>query len=353
MTRLRIIALGVMLLAGRPDVWSRITPALRDSLPPSSGEEVWELISPPLMGGVESADGDRSALERYSRLELNARMSTLSSLSETDSSAGDANASVPWYSYFANVPADWVGIWNVSTSKSGAPVLGIAAGSTLAMMTADRPVWNSMHRWYRHSRSTMRLNSLFVSFGSGTSHLALAAGIAGLGLAAGDARALRTAGEIAESFLACGTVVQLLKHLSGRESPAAATSRNGRWFLMPNQGAYARDVPKYDAFPSGHLATSMSTLTVIVENYPELKPWLQPLGYAVIGCVGVGLCSTGMHWWSDFPIGLYLGYRFGEIAAHRTDPAETKAKSSALSRLSVSPLITSRAEGVTFLYHLQ
>ncbi len=199
----------------------------------------------------------------------------------------------------------------------------------------------------------MRLNSFFVSLGQGSSHLALAAGIAGVGFAIGDARALRTAGEITESFLACGTVVQLLKHVTGRESPASATSRNGRWSLMPNQGAYLHDVPKYDAFPSGHLATSMSTLTVIVENYPELKPWLQPLGYAVIGCVGIGLCSSGMHWWSDFPVGLYLGYRFGMAASHRSEPAAGRAGLSTLSRLSVAPLITSRAEGVTFLYHLQ
>ncbi len=348
MSILRFAVVASLLLAGGSNLWGRIPPGLRDSLPPAPSGVRWWINASALSDGLwQSADAQSTVLR------LDAGLSTPSFFSTADSSVESSNSAVPWYSYLANVPADWIGVWETSTSREGVQTLGLAAGSTLALMTADRPVWNSMHRWYHHSRSTLRWNSFFVSLGQGSSHLALAAGIAGAGVVLGDARALRTAGEIAESFLACGTVVQLLKHVSGRESPSAATSRNGRWSIMPNQGAYLHDVPKYDAFPSGHLATSMSTLTVIVENYPELKPWLQPLGYAVIGCVGVGLCSSGMHWWSDFPVGLYLGYRFGMAASHRPKPGEEKPELSTLSRFSVAPLITSRADGITFLYHLQ
>jgi len=54
---------------------------------------------------------------------------------------------------------------------------------------------------------------------------------------------------------------------------------------------------------------------VIGENYPEIK-WIKPLGYTLTGLLGISMVNTGIHWYSDYPLAIVLGYAFGMIAAH-------------------------------------
>ncbi|HTP13561.1 MAG TPA: phosphatase PAP2 family protein, partial [Bacteroidota bacterium] len=72
----------------------------------------------------------------------------------------------------------------------------------------------------------------------------------------------------------------------------------------------------YDAFPSGHICTSMATVVVIAENYPEVT-WVRPLGYLFCTVIAVGMVNNGIHWYSDYPLGIFLGYSFGMIASHQ------------------------------------
>jgi hypothetical protein len=51
----------------------------------------------------------------------------------------------------------------------------------------------------------------------------------------------------------------------------------------------------------------MSTLTVFTENYPEIK-WIRPVGYSVIGLLGYAMINNNVHWISDYPLALALGY---------------------------------------------
>ena len=157
----------------------------------------------------------------------------------------------------------------------------------------------------------------------------IAAAYALYGFAFNDDRAVRTASQITEVILASGGVVQLLKHLTGRESPFVATTPTGKWNFFPNQIEYAKHVPHYDAFPSGHIATALATLTVIAENYPE-KPWIKWVGYPIIGSIAVGLVSTSIHWWSDIPLGMVIGYSFGMLVSHPEGNKEELHSSSAL-----------------------
>jgi hypothetical protein len=59
----------------------------------------------------------------------------------------------------------------------------------------------------------------------------------------------------------------------------------------------------------------MSTVIVIAENYPELT-WIRPVGYTLLGVIGISMVDIGIHWYSDYPLGLAIGYTFGMIAAH-------------------------------------
>jgi membrane-associated PAP2 superfamily phosphatase len=145
-------------------------------------------------------------------------------------------------------------------------------------------------------------------------HAGIIVAFAGYGLLDDDSRALRTASQAVEAYLATGLTVQLLKRITGRESPICATQSHGRWKFFPKLSTYQKNQPSYYAYPSGHICTAMATLTVIADNYPEER-WIRPAGYTMIGALGVGLVAKGMHWFSDLPLGIAIGYLFGKTVS--------------------------------------
>ena len=135
------------------------------------------------------------------------------------------------------------------------------------------------------------------------------------GLVFNDQRAFRTGSQIVQAVLASGAVIQVLKHVTGRESPFVRSTPTGVWKILPNQVDYHMYVPHFDAYPSGHICTSLATVIVVAENYPEEK-WIRPVGYTFTTLVGLGMLNNGIHWVSDYPLGLFIGYYFGMLAAH-------------------------------------
>lgn len=220
-----------------------------------------------------------------------------------------------WHSMITNLPGDWARFYEEKFQLGSIPKLAGISALTAGLMLTDKQSYEVSDRWYKRSHVTSEVSNLFVAMGDGTSQFGLAGAFAAYGLVKGDDRALRTGSEIAEAVLASGAVVQVLKHLTGRESPFVRSSPTGVWKFFPNQIAYHKHVPAYDAFPSGHICTSLATVVVIAENYPDTK-WIQPVGYVLTGLVGVSMVNRGIHWYSDYPLGLALGYAFGAIAAH-------------------------------------
>jgi len=160
------------------------------------------------------------------------------------------------------------------------------------------------------------LSSGLYYIGDGITELAVNAGFYIYGLAKNDRRALQTAAQLAEGMISVGSWVQILKHLTGHESPEYASVPGGRWRFFPNPIDYHKTVPKYDAFPSGHLATAMMTTTVISMNYPEYK-WIKPLCFTLMGLCGYQMLNNGVHWMGDYPFALALGYSVGKYAFER------------------------------------
>lgn len=256
-----------------------------------------------------------------------------------------------WYTMFARIPGDWKSYGELVFRKESIPGIIAITALTAAAIATDQPVWEASDRFYKSSTAVKDASDFFVFLGDGKPQFGLAGAFAAYGLIAHDNRALRTASQITEAILACGTVIQVLKHVTGRESPFVSTRTNGRWVFFPNQIEYHKHVPHYDAFPSGHIATALATLTVVLENYPELSPWLRPVGYVIVGLIGVGLSNTGIHWWSDYPLGLAMGYQFGMIAAHPEGWPIARAKGSDSTKLTLSPTLTPGIQGVTLAFH--
>ena len=253
-----------------------------------------------------------------------------------------------WHSVITNIPGDWLRFARIAFTERYAPIMAETVGLTAVLVATDNETWQRSHIWYTGSRTVKDISSVGEFFGDGRPQFGVAAAFAAWGFIGGDSRALRTGSQIAETILASGTVVQVLKHITGRESPFVSTRPGGRWDLFPNQIEYAKHVPHYDAFPSGHVTTALATVTVIIENYPEWW-WARPVGYAAVTLLAVSMGNTGIHWYSDYPLAVVLGYSFGMIAAH---PLETWGLDAAAKpgepKLSVAPLLGPEGAGILF-----
>jgi hypothetical protein len=134
-----------------------------------------------------------------------------------------------------------------------------------------------------------------------------------------DYRALNTSSELVEALLSVGITTQTFKRMTGRQSPIAALETGhdgGLWTPFPSFSAYGKHTPYYDAMPSGHMATFMATLVIISTNYPEYK-WIKPVGYSLGGLLAFSMVSNKVHWASDYPVGILIGYMIGKNIAKR------------------------------------
>jgi hypothetical protein len=160
------------------------------------------------------------------------------------------------------------------------------------------------------------LSSSMYFIGDGWTHTSVLTSFLTYGLFTSDARALQTASQMAEGLISVTFMTQLLKHITGRESPFVSTESGGRWDLFPNQVEYHKNVPHYDAFPSGHLASAMMIVTVISENYKEYK-FIKPVGYTLMSILAYQMLNNGVHWASDYPLAIAMGFSLGKLAVSR------------------------------------
>jgi len=163
------------------------------------------------------------------------------------------------------------------------------------------------------------MNSAVYFIGNGGTTMLLSGFFYAFGTLGNDYRALNTSSELVEVLLATGVITQTIKRISGRQSPGPAISSGhpgGHWTPFPSIKAYQTQTSNYDAMPSGHLATFMATITVIAANYPEIK-WIKPVGYTLMGIMAFEMMSSKVHWASDYPLALFIGYVIGRNAAKR------------------------------------
>ena len=257
--------------------------------------------------------------------------------------------SLRWYTMFANIPHDLVRFPRVAFRSSKIPFFVGMTVLTTALIATDDETWRLSDRFHNHSVSIRNGSDFFEYLGDGRPPFGLAAGFALCGFALGDQKELRTGSQLVEGILSCGIVIQTLKHITGRESPQAATSDRGVWRFFPNQRSYQQHQSRYYAFPSGHISTTMATVTVIAENYPEASS-IRPVGYSLVGCLAVSLVNVGYHWYSDFPLGIAMGYMFGMIAAHRGDNLFAFLGNDPYSGLRVLPAVSQEGTGVTLAF---
>ena len=170
---------------------------------------------------------------------------------------------------------------------------------------------------------------------------------------------MQTGSQVAQAMASAGFLTQVIKHITGRVSPfrnytsqevlddgSIINIPEDKWTPFPNQIEYHNHVSHYDAFPSGHMAVCMATVTVIAENYSE-KKWIRPAGYTAMTLLGFQMMNNGVHWVSDHPLSIAMGYYLGKIAVNN---GRKKVSGNNKSNLSIKPIINTNLTGLTFNY---
>jgi len=265
------------------------------------------------------------------------------------------------FDFLYNTGDNFKTLYNKSTDKENLLIWGGITTSTLLLIKYDRELVDASKRLGKKLGITSngKMKSIFdiggfpiyvptdngsalYFLGDGITHVSIMAGFFTHGMMKENDKSLNVSTQLAEGLIGVTIVTQLLKHITGRETPTRSSTKTGKWRWFPNPKTYHIDVPKYDAFPSGHFAVSMMTLTVLAENYPE-NPYIKPIGYTLMSLLGFQMMNNGVHWASDYPLGIAIGYAFGKIASKRErDKAQAK--------WSVKPIQTKDTFGIAMQY---
>jgi membrane-associated phospholipid phosphatase len=233
------------------------------------------------------------------------------------------------FDFITKLPRNFIDTNKDFIAKDHAYYLGGAVAGTLLLLPFDQKLidnsrelaqnWgmnvdNNYHKVAGLIRIPKDVGSALYLMGNGSTIVLLGIGIGTYGLINNDYRAQATASGLMESLILSGVFSQTIKRITGRESPFIAIENGnpgGNWTPFPSFSAFASQTPHYDAMPSGHLTTFMAGLTVIADNYPDAK-WIKPVGYTLAGALCFQMMQSQVHWASDYPIALLLGYFIGK-----------------------------------------
>ncbi|WP_395043362.1 phosphatase PAP2 family protein [Flavobacterium sp.] len=235
---------------------------------------------------------------------------------------------------YRHIPKNLIDFGKFTIQKENLKWDALILGSTLAIIPYDQKILNDANQfgeklggWDKDSQYIKvggflriipkNIPSAVYYIGNGGTTLLLSGLFYGIGkIGKDDYRALTTSNELVEVLLSVGIATQTIKRISGRQSPSVSTKDGGNWTPFPSINAFQNKTPNYDAMPSGHLATYTATIIVIATNYPELK-WIKPVGYTLGGIIAFNMVSTKVHWTSDYPIAILIGYVMGKNIANK------------------------------------
>jgi PAP2 superfamily len=192
--------------------------------------------------------------------------------------------------------------WSVLTEpvrwdKSDLIRASIVSGVTLGLYIVD----DNIQDWVQDNRNSTSddISNIVTELGDGKNVLPPLGLFYLYGHLVKDEKARRTSIECAESFLASGILVQLLKVSFHRKRPNKTDSKDD-W---DGPGLYLSDL----SFPSGHSSTAFSIATVIATEYKN-KPLVPPLAYGVAALTALSRINDDKHWASDVFMGSAIGY---------------------------------------------
>lgn len=273
------------------------------------------------------------------------------------------------------VPSTLKGTWQdmFNTKKSTLLIWGWVISSSVLLYVYDEKIYSNTQKLGRklglgnddHTKSFLRINgvSLFQGpsdvgsslyyIGNGWTQFGIASAFYLTGLSSDDTRAKKTGIQVMNSLFSASIPTQILKRATGREDPYRASSYRGTW--RPFDKNYDKDISAHDAVPSGHLMAATSTFGVIDTNYPEYRNVIRPVGIGLLSLLSFQMVNIGVHWASDYPLALFLGYVSGRRAALNGMNLE-KEVGHATSHWQIDPLfesdfVSNRSYGLSANYY--
>jgi len=196
--------------------------------------------------------------------------------------------------------------------KDWALVAGISA-FTGYLIANDESIYDRIKSYQQKNKWVDDLSPAVTLLGDGNISLGISALFYASGMILKDGKAKDTGKLVLLSLVHSGIVVQLLKHLTGRQRPEADNGTD-RW--EGPSGFFKRYEDNrdmfYDSFPSGHTITVWSTATVIAHQYN--KTFIIPvISYGLATLSGLSRVTEDTHWLSDVVVGAVLGFAIGKF----------------------------------------
>ncbi len=247
---------------------------------------------------------------------------------------------------FTEIPASSKFVFKKSFSKEALPYWGVIAGSTAILYYYDEQIYADLQKRGRdwgignddNTSSAVSISghelvrlpsdtgSFFYFLGDGWMHAAIGGAFLASGQVRSDNYAFNT-GMMLWHGMAVSTIYnQILKRSFGRESPVVSTHNRGNTKPFPSFNEYNTRTATYDAMPSGHVMTATLTFTVISERYPQYNNYTYSIGGVWISALMFQMVNNGVHWASDYPLGIAMGYIFGKAATQISNKSATGLK---------------------------
>ena len=246
-----------------------------------------------------------------------------------------SSSSPPYWRMVTEVPSSSKKVLEQSFSMESLPYWGWILGSSYLLYEYDAPILRETQRLGRNwglgnkdntkayfkvqgiplFRGPTDLSSLMYFLGDGWFYTFIGTSFLWRGSAVGSSRAMNTGWAIFHGMVFSTLFNQILKRATGRESPNQRTTSRGAWRPFPSFKAYQSRTADYDAVPSGHVMTAALTLAIIQQNYPEHVVMTGTIGWTLITLLSFQMVNNGVHWASDYPLGIAMGLLFGRIAA--------------------------------------
>jgi len=245
--------------------------------------------------------------------------------------------------YRSNFLKDEAEMWTAPFHLDGKELLafGTVLAATGLLIVNDEAIYKEFKAFQADHSWADKASPVLTLLGD----WGLDCGVAGVfflgGVLARDRRARDTGLMAWETLLHTGLLVQVAKHLSGRQRPSV-TGGSDHWhgpaaFFKRYQGYFSN----YDSFFSGHTISAWGLATVIAENYRH-RSWVPPLCYGLATLAGLSRLTEDAHWLSDVFLGAVIGYAVGKMVVRNQRR-----------RLQITPSLTPAGAGLSISYEIR
>ncbi len=254
--------------------------------------------------------------------------------------AGECGGIAPYRSNFLKDEAEmWTAPFHLD--EKGLLAFGTVLAATGLLIVNDEAIYKEFKAFQANHSWADKASPVLTLLGD----WGLDCGIAGVfflgGVLAKDRRARDTGLMAWETLLHTGLLVQVAKHLSGRQRPSVAGGSD-HWngpaaFFERYQGYFSN----YDSFFSGHTVSAWGLATVIAENYRH-RSWVPPLCYGLATLAGLSRLTEDAHWLSDVFLGAVIGYAVGKMVVRNQRK-----------RFQITPALIPAGAGLSFSYEIR